>query len=187
MTDPAEKRDELRAKIEASEKRNAQRGIADDAREAASAAGEFIKKHPGVAVGGAVATGLAIGMMTKSGRRAAGNAAKGVATSVKKGASSVRTASVNSAKKRSSDFMSLIGDAVVAYGIKAIDGALDTAQRGQDSIEDMSDAGMAKARKLRREASHTIGATGDLTKTVSRRASRRAGRAVRDLKNRVPN
>ena len=185
MTDSPDKRDELRAKIEASERRNAQRTIADDAREAASAAGEFIKKHPGAAIGGAVATGVAIGLMTKPGRRAAGNAAKGIASGAKKGAESVKNVSISSAKKRSGQVMSLIGDAVIAYGIKAIDQALDTAQRGQDTLEDVGDAGMAKARELRREATHAIGTTSDQTKTVTRKARRRAGRAVRDLKNRI--
>ncbi len=185
MSDIAEKRDELRAKIEASERRNAQRTLASDAREAASAAGDFIKKHPGVAIGGAVATGLAIGMMTKPGRRAAKKAAKGVATGVKKGADGVKSASISGAKKRSGQIMSLLGDAIVAYGIKAIDSALDTAQSGQDTIEDLSDAGTAKARELRRDARHAVGTAGDRTKAISRRASRRASRTVRDLKGRV--
>ncbi|MEL6876732.1 MAG: hypothetical protein AAGL68_01370 [Pseudomonadota bacterium] len=185
MSDLVEKRDELRAKIEASDRRNAKRSLGDDAREAASAAGEFIKRHPGVAMGGAVATGLAIGLMTKPGRRVARNAAKGVATGVKKGADGVKSASVSGAKKRSSQVMSLLGDAIIAYGIKVIDSALDTAQRGQDTIEDLSDAGTAKARELKRDAGYAVGSAGDTTRAISRRATRKAGRAVRDLKDRV--
>ncbi len=185
MTDTADKRDELRAKIEASERRNAKRTIGDDAAEAASAAGEFIKKNPAVAIGGAVAAGLAIGMMTKPGRRVAGKAAKGAVSGAKKGVESVKTASLTGAKKRSNEVLSLIGDAVIAYGIKAIDSAMDAAQSGQDAIEDLSDAGTAKARELKRDAGHVVGSASDTTRAISRRATRKAERAVRDIKGRV--
>ena len=64
-----QKREQLRAKIEAGEKRNAERSFADQAKDVADSAVEFTKKHPFVVVGGAIAIGLAIGAMTRPGRR----------------------------------------------------------------------------------------------------------------------
>ncbi|MEP3051309.1 MAG: hypothetical protein ABJP48_09415 [Erythrobacter sp.] len=185
MSNDMEKRDELRAKIDASERRNAQRSIAEEAREAASAAGEFIKKHPGAAIGGAVATGVAIGLMTKPGRRVAAGAAKGVASGVHKGATSARTGAVNGVKRQRDKVASLLGDAALAYGVKVIDNALNAARRGQDHAEDFADASAAKTREIRREATYIAGSTADATRTMSKRASRKAERTVRELKNRV--
>ena len=65
-----QKRAELRARIEAGNKRLEERTLADQAKDAAGTAVEFAKKHPLATVGGAVVLGLAIGAMTRPGRRA---------------------------------------------------------------------------------------------------------------------
>ena len=192
------KRDELRSKIEAGERRLAERTLADDAREAAEAAADFTKKNPLVVLGGAVALGLVIGLMTKPGRRAAVNAATGAANVASGAASGAANAASNAAtgaakgvgnaaKKRGSAFLSLVTDALIAYGMKLIDEALDGARNGQNRLEDVGDVATAKARSLRREASYVAGSAADKGRTIARRTRRRAERAVRDLTDSTPN
>ena len=72
-------RDELRAKIEASERRIAERTLADQAQEVAEAAVDYTRKNPLTVVAGAIALGVVIGAMTKPGRRAVQSAATGAA------------------------------------------------------------------------------------------------------------
>ena len=64
-----QKRDQLRARIEAGEKRNEERNLGDQAKEVADSAIEFTKKHPLAVVGGVLVAGIAIGAMTRRGRR----------------------------------------------------------------------------------------------------------------------
>lgn len=181
------KRDELRAKIEASERRIAERTVADQAKEAASAATAYVKENPLTVLGGAIAIGLAIGLMTKPGRRAAQNAATGAAGAVSGAASGAAKTVGTAARKRGAAFGTLLADALVAYGIKLIDEALDGARVGQDKLEDLGDSASAKARELKREADYIAGTAADKTRTVTRKTRRRAERAVRDLKDRVTN
>ena len=189
MTDltPANPRDELRAKIEASERRIAERTFADQAKEAAEAATDYARKNPLTVLGGAVVVGILIGAMTSPGRRVARKAATGTASAVSGAASGAARTVGNAAKKRGSAFGSLVADAVVAYGIKLIDEALDGARKGQDVIEDVSDNATAKARELRREATYVAGSAVDKGRTVTRKTRRRAERAVRDLTSRISN
>lgn len=63
-----EKRDQLRARIEAGEKRHQQRSFADQAKDVADNALEFAKTHPVATIAGGIAIGLAIGAMTRRGR-----------------------------------------------------------------------------------------------------------------------
>lgn len=125
-SDPSEKRDELRAKIEASERRQAQRTIADDAKEAAGAATTYVKENPLMVLGGAIAAGLVIGLMTKPGRRAAGKAASGAAGAASGAAKGAAKSAGKAVKSRGSSFAALLTDALVAYGVKMIDKAVDT-------------------------------------------------------------
>ncbi|TRD09917.1 hypothetical protein FGU71_13000 [Erythrobacter insulae] len=191
MTDvtlvPAEKRDELRAKIEASERRIAERTVADQAKEAAGAATTYVKENPLTVLGGAIAVGLVIGAMTNPGRRAAIGAASGAANAVSGAASGAARTVSTAAKKRGNAFGTLLADAAVAYGMKLIDSALTTARAGQDKFEDVSDSATAKAREARREADYFAGSAVDKGRAVTRRTRRRAERAVRDIKDRVSN
>lgn len=181
------KRDALRVKIEASERRIAERTLADQAREAAEAATNYAKENPLQVVGGAIAVGILIGLMTTPGRRVATDAATNAAGAVSGAASKAARGVGDAAKKRSSKFASLVADALVAYGIKLIDEALSGARAGQDKLEDISDTASAKARELRRDASYVAGSAADKGRTVARRTRRRAERAVRDLTDKVSN
>lgn len=66
-----ERREVLKGKIEAARSRFGDRSPEDIAAEAASAAVDYAKQNPWVVIGGAVALGLAIGAMTRQGRKAA--------------------------------------------------------------------------------------------------------------------
>ena len=186
---PDDARDELRAKIEARERRIAERTLADEAREAAGAATQYVKENPMQVVGGAIAVGLLIGLMTSPGRRAVGKTASGTADAVTgavTGAASGTAKSVGTAaRKQSSRFGTLIADALVAYGVRLIDEALDAGRAGKDAAEDLSDAATAKAREVRRDAEYAAGTAADKTRAMGQRTRRRATRAVRDLADRI--
>ena len=93
-----EKRDQLRARIEAGERRNEERSLMDQAKDVADSAVEFAKKHPVATVAGAVAVGLAIGAMTRRGRELG---------------------------RRGGSWASYAADAALAYGLSMIEGAGD--------------------------------------------------------------
>jgi len=69
-----EQRDELRRKIEESERRQDERSYADMAREATDTATEFVKEHPILTVSVVALVGLAIGSRTTRGRELTGRA-----------------------------------------------------------------------------------------------------------------
>jgi len=184
---PAGKRDELRAKIEASERRIAERTVADQAKDAAGAATTYVKQNPLTVLGGAIALGLVVGALTQPGRRAARNAATGAAGAVSGAASGAAKSVGNAAKARGSAFGTLLADALVAYGIKLIDDALETSRTGRDRLEDIGDSASAKSRELKRDAEYVAGSTADKTRTIARRTRRSAERAVREIKDRVSN
>ena len=177
------KRDALRAKIEASERRIAERSFADQAKEAAENARDYTRKHPLVVIGGAVVFGLLVGAATRPGRRLVRSAAASTSEFVTDAAAETRDAGKATAKK-ANRMGDMISDMIVGYGIKMMDGAVDGARAGQDAFEDIGDSAAAKARKLRREAEYLAGSTADNARTASRRASRRTGRAVRGITGR---
>jgi len=190
------RRDALRQKIEANERRIAERTLGEQAKEAAQAAVEYTRANPLTVIGGAVVVGIAIGLMTSPGQRVAGKAASsaasvasGAATKVGDAASNAAGAAAdtvkNAAKDRTSAFWTLIADALVGYVIKLIDGTLGGPNAGKDKLEDLGDSAAAKARTLRREASYLAGSAADKGRTATRRTKRRAERAVRDLTDRV--
>ncbi len=188
MTDSQiEKRDALRAKIEASERRIAERTMMDQAKDAADAAATFAKKRPLTVLGGAVAAGLLIGLATRPGRRAARNAAAGTVNAVNSAAKGTANVAKSASVKQASRFGTLLADAIVAYGVKLIDDAMDTARAGQDKLEDIGDSAGAKAREVRRDTSYFAGSAVDKGRAATRRTRRRAQRAVREIKDRVTN
>lgn len=186
---PTEPRDELRARIEARERRIAERTLADEARDVAGAASDYVRQNPMQVVGGAIALGLLIGLMTRPGRRAVGHAvgsaASGTASAVSGAASGAAKTVGNAAKKRGSALGTLLADAAVAYGIKLIDDALDAGRAGKQAAEDLGDAASAKAREMKRDAEYAAGTAADKTRAVGQRTRRRATRAVRNLADRV--
>lgn len=157
-----EKREELKERIAAGEARHAARAVAEGAKEAAGNAAEFVKRNPLVAVGGAIAAGLAIGLMTKPGRRVA-----------------------RKAVGQSSVFAILARDAILAFGIKMIDEATAAARTGQDKIEDLSDAAQDKTRGAKRELAYMATKMSDNAASAKRTAKRRTRRAVRGFRDRI--
>ncbi|MEE4154060.1 MAG: hypothetical protein V2I27_07860 [Erythrobacter sp.] len=182
-------RDALRAKIEANERRIAERTMADEAREAAGAAGRFVKDNPFTVIGGAIALGIAIGLMTRSGRKAAVTAAEGAANAAKGAAvgavgGTAKTVGT-AAKKRSAAFGALLADSIVAYGARLIEEALDTARAGQMAVEDMSESAVKRAREVRRDAEHAAVDAAESARSVGERTRHRATRAVRSVADRL--
>ena len=153
-----EKRDELRAKIEAGEQRNADRSIGDYAKDATDSATRFVKDHPIAAVAGVAMIGLAIGAMTRPGRRA-GQRAGALAT-----------------------YATEMG---LAYASGLLDQAGDAARAGGVALGDLGDDMAFGARKAKRSAAHSFGDAQDNVLTMSRKAARQAGRAYRDARARV--
>lgn len=190
------KRDALRQKIEASERRIAERTLGEQAKEAVDAAVDYTKANPLTVIGGAIAVGLAIGLMTKPGRRVAGKAASSAANVASDTASKVGGVASNAAGSaadtvktaaldRTNAVWAMIADTLVGYAIKLMDDSLGGPKAGKDKLEDLSDSAASKARSLRREASYMAGSVADKGRTASRRTKRRAERAVRDLTKRV--
>ena len=153
-----QKRDQLRARIEAGERRNEERTLSDQARDAADTAVEFTKKHPYAVIGGAIAVGLAIGAMTRPGRRLG---------------------------KRGGVLAGLAVDAALAYGARMLDNATNAAQLAGDQFEDLSDTAATTARGLRRDAAYKIDVAGDALRATTRKASRSGSRTARAIKTRL--
>ena len=153
-----EKKQELRARIEAGEARNANRSISDYAKDASETATEFVKEHPFVAIAGVAAVGLAIGAMTRPGRRLAGRAGS-LAT-----------------------YASELG---IAYASGLLDSAGAAARKGGESLEDWSEDVRHDARAARRAASHRLSDASDDIRHAGRKAARRAGRKLRDARTRI--
>lgn len=160
----AQKRDQLRAKIEAGEKRNDARTFTDQAKNAADSALEFARKHPAAIVGGAIVAGLAIGAMTRPGRRAGRQAAQ-----------------------RGSALAAIASQAALALGSRLLDRVTEGAELAGDRFEDFSDSAATKARGLQRDASYKLEGMGDALRTSGRKAGRKGSRAYRDLRNRLTN
>ena len=171
MTEIA-KRDELRAKIEASDRRIAERTLADSAREIAEDAGKFARAHPLTVIGGAIAAGLVIGLLTSPGRRLAQSTATGTAKAVSSTAQGASAAVSKAAKSRASALGNVLVDAAIAYGIKMIDEALDRARNGEDVLGEAGDTAKAKARGIRREASSLAGTAADKVRDIRSKVSR---------------
>lgn len=157
-----EQYDELRARIDAAEQRNAARDLADKAREAADTAREFVREHPLATLAGVAVVGLAIGAMTRRGRSAG-----------------------RAAGTRASKWIGYATELGLAYAASAMESAGEAARKGQDQLEDIGDAVGDRARRLRREAGHRAADTQDAARRVSREIGKQASRAVRDLKSRA--
>ena len=165
------KRDALRARIEAAERRIAERTLVDDARDAARAAGDYARANPGKVVAGALALGLVIGLLSSPGRAMAGKAAARVAGKTSKAASSA-------AGEAGSKFGMMIANALVAQGLQVLDDVLDSATAGKERAGALAGRAASEAQRLSREAAEE---TGDL----ARRTRAAAQTAARDLAQRV--
>lgn len=182
---PADKRDALRAKIDAAERRNAERSLADQARKAASDAADYTREHPLTVIGGAVVVGLLVGLATRPGRRVATRAAGAVGAAASGAASSAASGVKSLTARGGTRIGLLVGDAALAYVMKLIDNVVDAARSGQDRIEDLGDEAEATARRVRREASHAVGTAADTTRDAARKSRRKTARVVRDTVKKV--
>ncbi|MGY6551800.1 MAG: hypothetical protein ACXIT4_07875 [Erythrobacter sp.] len=172
VTDLAEaKRDALRARIEANERRIAERTLADDARDAAKAAADYTRANPGKVVAGALAVGIVVGLMTAPGRRLVANAA-----------SSVTGKKAKPAAETGGRFGALFANAFVAQGLKLLDDVLEEANTGKEHLDELADKFADKvttsAEKLGREAV-------DNSREMARRTRERAESAAREIAERV--
>ncbi|OZA92029.1 hypothetical protein U4960_09430 [Altererythrobacter sp. H2] len=157
-----EQRDILRSRIEAAEERNAARDLNDRARKAAETAKEFVREHPLATVAGVALLGLAIGAMTKRGRRAG------------------RVAGSSAGK-----WIGYATELGLAYAATALDQAGDAARAGQDKLGDLGDTLGDNARSLKRQAAHRAGDTRDAAHRLTRDLGKQASRSLRDIKARA--
>lgn len=187
MTDPApvDRRDALRARIEAAERRNAERSLADQARAAASSAIDYTRAHPLTVIGAAVAAGLVIGLLTRPGRRVAGRALHGAGEAVSGAASSASAGVKSVVSHGGSRLGAMIGDAALAYAMTMLDAFLDAARTGQERAAERGDAAGAQARKLSSDASEAAGSAADGTRALARRTREAALGVVRDIRRRA--
>lgn len=155
------KRQELKAKIEAAEQRNADRTLGQMAKEASETATNFVKLHPLATVAGVAVLGLAIGAMTRPGRRVG-----------------------RAAGTRATAFASYAAELGMAYATGMFDAATEAAKTGKDTIEDIGDAINDNASAAKRKATFLSGNAAAEAKSLSRKVGKKAGRTVRDLRSR---
>lgn len=156
----AKKREALRAKIEAGEQRQAERGFAEQARDAADGALDYVRANPFKAVAAVAVGALLIGAMTRPGRRLGRKTGRlaGAAT-----------------------------DAAMAYGLSLLDSAGNAASKGQDRLADLGDSVGSKARSWQSAAARETSDLSDYLRTAARRSSKRAGKTIDDLRSRLTN
>lgn len=163
VTDDA-KRDELRAKIEAGERRNAERSVGDYAREAGEKATDFVKEHPLATIAGVAVVGLAIGAMTRPGRRAA------------------RTAG-----RKTSAFANYAAELGMAYASGLFDAASGAAKAGGEKLADFGGDVAHTARNARDTAGDAAGDALSSIRDLGRKAARNAGQSLRSARSRIVN
>lgn len=154
----AERREALRARIEAGERRQARRTLAEQAKEAGDSALEFTRKYPIAVVGGAILAGLAIGAMTRPGRRLG---------------------------RRGGVLATLALDAALAYGARILDQAGRAAQTAGERFEDLGDSASTAARGIKRDARYKFDVASDALRANSRKAARKGSRAAKAVRTRL--
>jgi hypothetical protein len=184
-TPAPEQRDSLRARIEAAERRNAEKTLADQARAAADAAIDYTRANPLTVIGGAVAFGLVIGLLTRPGRRVAGRALHSASGAITGAASSATSGVKNITARGGSRLGSMIGEAAVAYAMTMIDEMLDAAREGKERAKDLGEAAGAQARKPSAGASDAAGSAADGTRNLARQAREAALGVMRDIRDRT--
>ncbi len=157
MTDQApmsvdSKRDSLRARIDAAERRNADRTLADKALEVTDAAIDYTKAHPLTVIGGAVAAGLVIGLLTRPGRQVARRVVNSASGAVS-GAAATASSGVKGVTSRGGSRIGMmLGEAVIGYIMTVIDEAADAARAGQDRAGEITDTASTQVRDLARKS-----------------------------------
>lgn len=190
MTDPiplpvTDKRDALRAKIEAAERRNAERTLADQAREAANSAVDYTRANPLTVIGGAVAVGLVIGLLTRPGRRVAGRALHGASDAISGAAASAKSTVTGATSRQGSRIGTMIGEAAITYLMTAVDDLIETARAGQDKAADLGDAAGTQAKRITANATEAAGSAADSTRALARKTADVAVGVVRDIRRKT--
>lgn len=179
------KRDSLRARIEAAERRNADRNLTDDARKAVSAAADYTRANPLTVIGGALVAGLVIGLLTRPGRRVALRVASSASEAVSGAASSATAGAKGIAARGGSRIGTMLGETAVAYVMALVDDALDTARAGQDRAGEFGDAANAQARKIRAGVADTVDNAAATSRNLARKTRSTAEQMVSDLKRKT--
>ncbi len=169
LADP--KRDALRARIEAAERRIAARTLADDARDAARAAADYARANPGKVVAGALVLGVVIGLLTTPGRTMAGKAAARVTGIASRKAGSAVSEAV-------AKFGMMLANAAVAQGLQLVNDVLDSASTGKERAGELVGKAAGEAQRLGREAA-------DTSSDLARRTRAAAEAAAQDIAKRV--
>jgi hypothetical protein len=159
------KRDALRARIEASERRIAERTLASDAREAAQAAADYARANPAKVVAGALVLGLVIGLLTAPGRRVAASAAARVTGRKRK-------------SRKPSKMAALFTQALMGRALQLVDEMLDRANAGRERLDDLAGDAVTNARRIGHDAAET-------SSDFARRTRDRAEHAARDIAERL--
>jgi hypothetical protein len=175
-------RDALRARIDAAERRNAERGIAQQAWAAAGAAVDYTRSHPLTVIGGAIGFGLLIGLFTRPGRRVAGRALHSAGDAISGAASSATSGVKSVASRGGSRLGQMIGEAAFAYALTVIDEMLDSARENKERAVELGDAASARAKKLSAGAADAAGAAAGSTRALARKAQAAAIGVVRDIR-----
>ena len=156
----AQKREALRAKIEAGETRQAERSFAEQAKAAADDALEFVKANPLKSVAAVAAGALLIGAMTRPGRRAG---------------------------KKAGKLAGLATDAALAYALGLFDAGKDVADEGQDRLADLSGKARKSARDWQDYAAKEGSDLSDYLLAAAKRSGKRASKTIDDLRGRLTN
>jgi len=156
----AEKREALRAKIDAGETRQAARGFADQAKAAADNAFDYVKSNPLKSVATVAVGALIIGAMTRPGRRAS---------------------------KKAGKFASLATDAAIAYALGLFDGEKSAAHKGQDHLADFSLKARKSVQDWQNYAAKEGSELSDYLVAAAKRSGKRASKTIDDLRGRLTN
>jgi ElaB/YqjD/DUF883 family membrane-anchored ribosome-binding protein len=157
-TTDAEKREALRGKIAAGERRNADRSLADQAKAAADGALEYVKANPLKAVAGVALGALIIGAFTKPGRKLT---------------------------RKTGKMANVATEAALAYGLSLLESAGAAADKGQDKLADLGEAVGDKARAWQHTAAKEGGALSDYLVKAAKRSGKHAGKSIKDLRSRL--
>jgi ElaB/YqjD/DUF883 family membrane-anchored ribosome-binding protein len=154
----AEKREALRAKIDAAEARHAERSLGEQAKEAADGALEYVKANPIKSVAAVAIGALVIGAMTRPGRKAG---------------------------KRAGKFASVATDAALAYALSLFDSAEDAADKGQDRLADLTKSARKNAREWQDYAAREGSELSDYLIAAAKRSGKRASKTIEELRSRI--
>ena len=158
----AQKRKALRARIDArteqAQKRRDERGLADQARDAADGAIAYVRANPLVSIAAVAVGALVIGALTRPGRRAGrrAGALAGVAT-----------------------------DAALAYGLSLLDSAGSAASKGQDRMGELGEKVGGRVRDFQATAVREGSNLSDYLVTAAKRSGQRAGKTIEELRSRI--